>query len=359
MKHTRAITEQRANFVRLTGLGMVAVAGFAMMTSAASADEVADFYKGKTITLINGFPTGGPAQASVNVFIKHLANHIPGKPKIVSKNQPGAGTLRAANFVFNAADKDGTVIGLFSAGALLAPLWNAKGAKYDPRTAGWLGSPTRRPTAIAFFRKDAPAKSWVEAKKIEMTVGSTGAGASSSAYARMLNATAGTKFKLVLGYKGGRRLNLALEQNEIHGRLGYSWASLKRREKHLLGSGVIHVIAQLAVKPDPELKAMGVPMAIDDIKDPIDKRIARTIFGVEEMSRPYAVPAGVPAARLAALRKAVADTVADPAYVAEVKAKLPDPIALTTGAEITKFINDAYGMPENVLNRARSFMTGK
>lgn len=325
---------------------------------AALADEVADFYAGKTVTLITGFPPGGPAQASLDVFVEHLQNHIPGNPQVVAQNMPGAGTLRAANYVFNAADKDGTVIGLFSANILLAHLWKQSGVEFDPREVNWLGSPTRRPTAIALFRTDAPAKTFEEAMQVETNIGSSGAGASSSVYARLLNATAGTKFNLVLGYEGNPRILLALEQGEIHGQLGYSWASVKQRQGHLLESGAWHVIAQLAIVPDPELTEMGVPMAIDYVDDPMDKRIMRLVFGVEEMSRPYALPPGVPANRVAALRQAVTDTVNDPAYIADVQAKLPDPVFLTTGAEIDAFIADAYGLPQEVIDNAIRIMSG-
>lgn len=335
----------------LRRLAFVATSGAALALSsvAVSADDVADFYSGKTVTLINGFPTGGPAQASVEVFIKHLQNHIPGKPGVISQNMPGAGTLRAANYVANAADKDGLTMGLFSANVLLAHLWEQSGVEFDPREMGWLGSPTRRPTAIATFRTEAPAKTIQEAMEIETTVGSSGSGASSSVYARLMNSMLGTKFKLVLGYKGGPAIMLALEQGEIDGRLGYSWASLKRRYQSQLDDGTLHVLAQLAVIPDPELTEMGVPLILDLVEDDTDRKIMELVFGVEEMSRPYAVPPGTPEDRLAALRQAVTDTVNDPEYIAEVKAKLPDPIFLTTGEQVDAFIADAYALPEDVI----------
>ena len=326
---------------------------------AADADEVSDFYAGKTVTLINGFPPGGLAQASVDVFVKHLQNHIPGNPQVISENMPGAGTLRAANYVFNAADKDGTVIGLFSANILLAHLWQQTGVEFDPREVNWLGSPTRRPTAIALFRTDAPAKTFEEAMEVDTNIGSSGAGASTSVYARLLNSTVGTKFNLVLGYQGNPRILLALEQGEVHGLLGYSWASVKRRQGHLLDNGTLHVIAQLAIVPDPELTEMGVPLAIDYVEDEMDKRIMRLVFGVEEMSRPYALPPGVPEERVAALQQAVSDTVNDPAYIADVKANLPDPIFLSTGQEIADFIASAYDLPEAVIANAIQVMKGE
>jgi tripartite-type tricarboxylate transporter receptor subunit TctC len=319
-------------------------------------EAVADFYRGKTITLINGFVVGGPAQASELIFTKHLAKHIPGNPTIMSQSMPGAGTLRAANFVFNAAPKDGTVIGLFSPSALLTHLWKEPGAQFDPRQFGWLGSVTRRPTALALFRTDAPAKTFQEAMQAQSSVGSSGAGAPTSVYARLLNATTGTKFKLVLGYQGQPQILLAMEQGEVHGLLGYSWGSLKQELPHLLENKTFRVLAQLAVVPDPELTQMGVPMALDFVTDESNKRVLRLVFGVEEMSRPYAVPPGVPPQRLAALRKALEDTVNSPEYIAEIKRSLPDPVYLTTGEQIDEFLNEAYSLPQPVIDNAIKLM---
>lgn len=340
-----------------TGLAAGALS-FAMVVPAL-ADEVADFYRGKTMTLVSGFVAGGPAQASIDVFLKHLQKHIPGNPTIVTDNMPGAGTLRAANYVFNAAPKDGTVFVLVSANALLAPLWEEEGAQFDPRTVNWLGSPTRRPTAIAFFRQDSGAETFEDAREMELSVGSTGAGAATSIYARLLNAMAGTKFNLVLGYDGNPRVMLAIEQGEVDGQLGYSWGSLKQGQPHLINDNIIRVLAQLSVVPDPELTAQGVPMVLDFVEDPDHKRILSLIFGLEEMQRPYAAPPGVPEERIAALQKAFVDTANDPEYMAEVAAVQPDPIFLTTGEEMAAFIAGAYELPADQVQETIRVMRGE
>lgn len=348
--------ERPSRVMKWVGAALTAILLSAVSPPSAIADEVEDFYRGKTITLVSGFVAGGPAQASIDVFLRHLQKHIPGNPTIITDNMPGAGTLRAANYVFNAAPKDGTVIVLVSANALLAPLWQEEGAEFDPRTVGWLGSPTRRPTAIAFFRTDAPAQSFEQAREVELSVGSTGAGAATSVYARLLNAMAGTKFKLVLGYDGSPRVLLAIEQGEVDGQLGYSWGSLKSSQPHLIEDGIVQVLAQLSVVPDPELTEMGVPMVLDFVDEPDHKRILSLIFGLEEMQRPYAVPAGVPEERLAALRKALADTTSDPEYIAEVAAVQPDPIFLTSGEQMAAFIEDAYSLPEDQVQSTIALM---
>lgn len=344
---------------RLARLGLLVALMATVSVSCTTDQSPGDFYAGKTIRVVNGFPAGGPAQAAVDLFFKYFPRHVPGNPTVVSENMPGAGTLRAANYLFNAAPRDGTVMGLVSANAMLAPLWQMAGADYDPREVNWLGSPQKRPTAIAFFRTDAPARTFEEARQTELAVGSSGAGASTSVYARLLNAMAGTRFRLVLGYEGNPRIMLAIEQGEVHGQLGYSWGSLKALNGHLLDQDIVHVLAQLSVVPDEELTAMGVPMVLDFVDDPDHRRILTYIFGLEEMSRPYSVPPGVPEDRVAALRQALVDTYNDPEFRAEWAATQADPLALTTGEAMTQFILDAYSLPPDRIAETSALIKGE
>ncbi len=345
-----------ARYARVGVSAAVLTVAVVLPTSAQNPEE---FFAGKTITMINGFPAGGPAQAAVDLFFKYFPRHVPGNPTVVTENMPGAGTLRAANYLFNAAPKDGTVMGLVSANALLAPLWRMPGAEYDSREVNWLGSPQKRPTAIAFFRTDAPAGTFEEAQQVEMAVGSTGAGAVTAVYTRLLNAMAGTRFRLVLGYEGNPRIMLAIEQGEVHGLLGYSWGSLKARNANLLDDDIVRVLAQLSVVPDVELTAMGVPMALDFVDDPDQREILTYIFGLEEMSRPYSVPPGVPGDRVAALRQALVDTYNDSEFQAEWVATQADPLALTTGEAMTQFILDAYSLPEERIVETSALIRGE
>ena len=340
--------------LKALALALLAAVQPAISAPAQAQEDTTAFYRGKTITVVVGFVAGASMDATARVLVGHLTKHIPGSPKYVIQNMPGAGSLIAANHVFNVSPKDGTVIGLFSETIPLAPLWKLKGTQYDPRQVGWIGSTAGRPTGLVLVRSDAPATTIQKATEVELIVGATGPGTPSAAYPRLLNALLDTKVRVVLGYSGGPAVNLAIERGELHGLLGWSWGSMNLEKPDWVKNKFVTVIAQLSRKPNPELA--GVPLIVDLAKTPDDRNIMDLVFRSQEMNRPFAAPPGLPPERLAALRKAFDETVVDPAFVEDVKRSLPDPLSVTSGLEMLDYINQGYATPEATIDRVSKIM---
>ncbi len=334
------------------GIASVFIAVIA--SQAASADPVEDFYKAHPITIVVGFPTSGGYDASARVLAQHMRKHIPGRPNIVVQNMPGAGSLVAANNVYNSMPRDGTVIGIFADSAPLAPLWKMKGALFDATNINWLGSIASRGTGIAYVRSDSPIKSIEDARRREVVVGATGPHDSSAVYPRLLNELAGTKFRIVQGYRGGPEVDLAIERGEIEGRLGTSWLFLNHDRPDWVKTGYVRVIAQLSLAANPALP--GVPVVTDLVSSNDERQIMQLVFGIHRFLRVFSLAAGVPADRLAALRSAFDRTMEDPEFIADAKAKLAEPVEVAGWREISDYIRAAYATDKAIVERTAKMM---
>lgn len=317
--------------------------------TAALADAVEDFYKSKTISIVVGFPTSGGYDASARVLAQHMRKHIPGNPNIVVQNMPGAGSLVAANAVYNSMPKDGTVIGIFADSAPQAPLWKIKGALFDATKINWLGSIASRGTGIAYVRADSPTKTFADAQKRETVVGATGPHDSSAIYPRLLNELTGTKFRIVQGYRGGPEVDLAIERGELEGRLGTSWLFLNHDRPDWVKTGYVRIIMQLSLTANPALP--GVPIVTDFARTPEDKQIMQLVFGIHRFLRVFSLAAGVPEDRLAALRVAFDKTMEDPEFIADAKQKLAEPLEVARWKEIEDYIRAAYATDPAIVAR--------
>lgn len=324
----------------------------ALMAAPAVADPVADFYVGKTISLTIGYPPGGGFDSSARILLRHMARQIPGKPNMVPRNMPGAGSLVAANHLYNLAAKDGTEFGIIGGSVPFGPLWSRDGVKFEATKFNWIGSMDRW-TGIALMWGQAPITTLDKAFTQEVTVGATGSGDVTSIYPRVLNALIKTRFKVVGGYQGTSDLSLAMERGEIHGRLGWCWDCVKSEKPDWISSGKIKVMLQLGMIKDPELA--GVPHLLDLVTNEEDRQIVRLVFGSQEMARPFLAPPGAPPERIAALRKAFEDTLADADFLAEAQ-RLNMPIKLTKAQEIEKLIAEVYATPQSVIDRAAAII---
>jgi len=331
------------------GLAILAGCGPAQKSGA---EDPADFYRGKTISIIVGFSPGGGYDNSARVLSKHLGKYVPGHPRVIVQNMPGAGTLVAANHIYNAAPRDGTVIGIVSDLMTIGPLLEMTGAQFDPREIGWLGSLTTRGTALVLVRSDAPAVTVDEARENVVLIGASGPDGTST-YAYLMNEMFGTKFKVVLGYVGGTEINLAIERGEVHGRTGYDWASVKRDHPEWVANKFVTPMIQLALKPSPDLP--GVPLAADLVKTEAERQVLQLLFGYH-FQRTFSAPSGVPAERLAALRKAFKDVTTDPEFRKEAGVFMPQGVDYHSPEEITDFIARSYAMPPEVIGRAAKFV---
>ncbi|MGE3643216.1 MAG: Bug family tripartite tricarboxylate transporter substrate binding protein [Beijerinckiaceae bacterium] len=345
--------------IRNAAIGAVSPVFLAVTLPAAGHAQpaTASFYTGKTISLVVGYKPGGGYDQSARILARHFAEHIPGKPAMIVRNMPGAGTVVAANYVNNTAPKDGTVIGLYADLLTIAPLLQTKGVKFDPREFGWLGSMASRGTPVVVVRRDGPAQTYEQATQKEVLIGASGPDAT-SAYALLINETLGTKFKVLMGYTGGTsEIDLAIERGEVHGRASGDWYTIKQHKKPWLEKKLVTVMMQLSLKPNPDLK--GVPLAIDLAKTDADKQLMELVFGTAQYFRAFSVAKGVPADRLAALRKAFDDTAKDPAFVKDWSVQFAAGVDYSSYKDIEGFLNRVYSFPPSVAARARKFLGGK
>lgn len=340
-------------FVRICAPGALLAA--VLLPSAGFAQQpVADFYKGKTISLVNAYPPGSSRDAAGRLLIRHLPRHIPGNPSIVARNMVGAGGLVGTNYIFNVAPKDGTEIGLTGGTLPFGPLWSREGVKFEATKFNWLGS-MESWLGLVFVRKGAAAQSFAELKTTEIKVGATGIGDVTAIYPRVLNALAGTKFNVVRGYQGTADLNLAIERGEVDGRVGWCFECARREKPAWLADKSVLLLLQLAFRRHPELN--DVP-SLDDVAENEEARqIMRLVYGGQDMNIPLMLPPGVPAERVTALRQAFDATMKDPEFLAEAK-KIGADVSPMTWQEVEKLIQSAYSTPAATIDRAAKIVTG-
>jgi tripartite-type tricarboxylate transporter receptor subunit TctC len=312
------------------------------------ANSVEDFYKGKTINLVIGYSVGGGYDLYGRLLARHIGKHIPGRPNVVPQNLTGAGSLRAAQFLYSVAPKDGTAIGTFGRTIATTPLMTPASAQFDGTKFTWLGSMTNEVSACVTWHT-APAKSWAEVLQKEVTMGGEGPGADPDVYTLLYKNVFGAKMKLVTGYHGTNDMTLAMERGELDGVCGLSWSTLKARHMQSMQDKKINVLVQAALKKQPELA--DVPLAIDLTADREQLQILKLFLASQEMARPFAAPPDLPADRKAALIAAFDQTVRDPDLLAEAK-KLNMDINPMAAKGVDDLVAELYVTPKAVLEKA-------
>jgi tripartite-type tricarboxylate transporter receptor subunit TctC len=268
---------------------------------------------------------------------------------------PGAGSLKAANFLYNVAPKDGTTFGGFARGVFLDPLLGRQeGVQYTAAKYGWLGSISNE-VGVCAFRSGAGIKSWADMQSKEYVIGSTGAGADSDVFPTVLRKMFGLPMKTVSGYRSAAEVVLAITRQEVDGRCGWSWSSLMTWNKELYQRKGIDIVLQLAAQPLEELP--GVPLIVDVASTPEQKAALRLIISRQTMARPYVAPPGVPPERLSALRRAFDETMNDPDFLADAR-KQDLEVRPVSGAEADVLIREVYETPPDVVKLATEVMNG-
>lgn len=336
--------------------GSAAIAALALMGVSGAAAQTTDFYAGKRITVIVGTAAGGGYDTYARMIARYMPAHIPGAPNFVVQNMPGAGSNVSAAYIQNVAPKDGTYIGAYQSGLVLEPLIGSRPINHDPSKAQYLGS-ANDDIYICIARSDAPAKEFADALKTEMVMGASNS-SSSSDYAMMLNAIVGTKFKIVLGYQGSRQISLAIEKGEAHGACGFAWPSISVTQPGQFESGALKVIVQAHATGHPDLNKKGVPLAGSFARTPQDKAVLDFFFSQTQFGRPFAVADGVPADRVALLRKAFAATMEDPQLRAEA-AKMKLDIDYVKGETLQELVAKIYAAPPAVIERTKAALNPK
>src|SRR3954454_7127533 len=320
-----------------------------------AAQSVADFYRGKTITMSVGTSPGGDYDLRMRMVSRHIGKHIPGNPTVIATNMPGAGQMLVANWLASVAPKDGTVIVALSQNMAVNQATGASGVKYDVRQFNWIGNTTDSPNVINAWHTTG-IKTIQDVMQRELVVGATGTASGSYLYPYALNQLVGTKFKIVTGYPGGNDINLAMERGEVGGRGSNSWASWKATRPQWLAEKKIVVLVQVGVKRSPELP--DIPTMQDLGKNDLDKRVLTFISVDSAISRPLVTSPGVPPDRVEALRRAFDATMKDPAFLAEAEDSKTD-INPMTGEEAQKIAEATINTPAEVLARANALIEGK
>lgn len=332
--------------------GAAAIALVALHTGAVRAESLEQFFKGKKVSMYISSGAGGTNDAYARIIARHIGRHLPGKPKVLPRNMPGAGGLRAAKFLYKVAAKDGSVMGFVQRSVAAQPILGIKAANYDSRKFNWIGSTTSEVSTGVIWHT-SKLKTLEDTMKTPLIVGSSGINTDTGAFPRVLNFFIGTKFDIVHGYKSGSDISLALERNEVQGRLGWSWSSIKSRAPDLLRDKKMTVFVQMGLKKAPDLDA---PLALDYAKTPADRRAMEVIFAATTIGWPSLLPPGVPGRMVKAYRTAYDATMKDPAFLKDTtRRRLPvNPIK---GEEIEKILARIYSFPASDIELARKAYT--
>jgi tripartite-type tricarboxylate transporter receptor subunit TctC len=344
----------------MTAIASAAVlAAGGMMAGTASAASVGEFYKGKTVKLIIGYSPGGGYDTYARAIGRHIGKHIPGNPMIVPQNMTGAGSRRAANYLYNIAPKDGSVIGTVGQGMPLDQAMGKPGVKYDAAKFNWIGN-SIVDNNITFIWAATGIKTIDDAKrKGGVICGATGATSPSVTSPQIINNLIGTKFRIIRGYPGGAIINLALARGEVNCRGSNSWSSTKSTMSHHVEKRELNIILQWGRKKDPRIaKYMGrdVPLVTDFAKTDADRKALDMILAGVTIGRPIMAPPGVPGERVAALRKAFDATMTDAGFLALAKKQKMD-INPMPGAEVQKLAVSVVNAPAVAKDRLRELLT--
>jgi tripartite-type tricarboxylate transporter receptor subunit TctC len=335
----------------IVGCSLASVAALAFVPPA-SAQSVEDFYKGRSINLMIGGGAGGGYDVYYRALARHIGKHIPGNPNIIPRNQPAASGLAAAAALYNSTEKDGATIGAFPNNVPMDPLFGNPGARYDALKLNWIGSIGKLQNVCATWHT-SPIKTIEQAREREVITAAAAAPTNTAIMPKVLNALLGTKFKPIIGYDPGAGLGLAVERGEAEGICGLSWSTIKASRPHWIKDHLLNVLVQLGLDKLPDLPT--VPAALDLVTDPVKKDVLTLILIRQEPGRPVAAPPGVPADRLAALRRAFDQTMKDPDFVAEAE-KLQMEIEPLTAAEIDALLARAYATPKPIVEQAAKLL---
>jgi tripartite-type tricarboxylate transporter receptor subunit TctC len=325
---------------------------FLILTSAAAAlaDPVADFYKGKQLRIIIRTGVGGSYDLYARLLAVHIGRHIPGNPTVIPVNMAGGGGIKAANYVATVAPKDGTILTIVSQGlAVDQALGLTSGLQADLRDFHWVGNMSSA-NQVTVTWHTSPTQTLEDAKRRETVIGTTGAGSISTQLPAVYNNILGTKLKLVLGYPDGADINLAMERGEVEGRATNPWSSYKASNPRYVAEKLITPFIQVGMEKDPDLP--NVPLMRDFAKNAEEQEILDFMSRSVSIGRPIATTPGVPAERVAALRKAFDDTLKDPEFLADAEKQRLE-IQAMTGEQLAQLIKSVIETPAAIRDKVK------
>jgi tripartite-type tricarboxylate transporter receptor subunit TctC len=318
------------------------------LAQAATAQETID----RPVTIYVAGTAGGGIDLYARLFARHFGRHVAGKPNVTVQVMPGAGGIRAANFLAEQAPRDGTAIATFASGPILEPLIGARNPGYDMSSFTWLGA-MNKDFGLCIAWGTTPFKTIDDVRRQQMVVAGTGAGSETDTWPIVLNDVLGTKFKLVTGYLGSQETILAIERGEAHGRCVFSLSALKIAKPDWLRDKKINVLVLTALAGSADFP--GVPAVVDLVSKPQDRQLLELMVGPGAMARSFAAPPALPAGKATLLRRAFDATLQDAEFRAEA-ARMQADLAATTGEEVQALVARIYATPRPVIERVKKLL---
>jgi tripartite-type tricarboxylate transporter receptor subunit TctC len=333
----------------------VAAAGLfaALSVAPAYADPIEDFYKGKQIDMVIGYSPGGTYDLYARLVARFLGDFIPGKPKIIPRNMPGAGSRLAANWVYNIGPKDGTVLATADQSLAVEQAMGDKSLSIDVSKFNYIGNPNADNNTTVTWHTSG-VKTIEDAKKMDVPMGATG-GSTSSQYPKAMNAILGTRFQIITGYPGGNDVSLAMEKGEVMGRGSNAWAAWKSTRPDWLRDKKINILVQIGLHKAPDLP--DVPLLMDLATNDADRAVLKLLSASGDIGRPIFAAPGVPQDRVKALRDAFDRMVKDPAFLEAAKREKFD-IDPVSGEEMQKIVLDLISTPKPIADRLSQIIGG-
>jgi tripartite-type tricarboxylate transporter receptor subunit TctC len=326
-----------------------ALCSIAALSASAQAQSVEEFYRGKTLNMVIGYPPAGANDVYARMAARHLGKHIPGAPTVVPRNMPGAGSLLAANHIFNAAPKDGTTLGLLVPTLPIDEKLESAAAKYKSSGFNWIGRMAPSPN-VTFIMSTSEVKTIADAFEKVAVLGATGRSATNSIYPTVLNNVLGTKFKVVNGYEGSAAAMIAMERGEVDGHSA-TYDSLKAVHPDWIASKRVNIVVQYSLRRHPELP--DAPTSVELARNDEQRGLLTAVSSASEIGKFVLTTPDVPAERVTALRRAFDAMVRDPEFIAEAQ-KLRVELGPLSGEELQKIVESVQDLPPDLVDKLKS-----
>jgi tripartite-type tricarboxylate transporter receptor subunit TctC len=340
----------RTSLTTIAGPACVAAfAALALAASAARAESVADFYRGKTINVLIGVNVGGGYDFEARLLARFMSTHIPGNPTLVPQNMIGAGGIKMANYLYSIAPQDGTAIGMFPNTLIAVQAVGTEGAQYDANKFSWLGTIGTTPLTFAVWHSKG-VRTIEEARQKEIIVAASNKGAITYTFPRMLNEFLGTKLKIVSGYQGNSTMTVAMERGEVDA-VTNSWDSWKSLNPAWLRENKVNLLVQT----EPKSKELSIPSVHELARNEDDRKVIQLIVAGDALGKPMAIAPNVPPDRVKALRDAFDATLKDPEFLKAANAARIE-ISPIPGMQLQETVGKVLATPKHLAERAKAII---